>query len=267
MIITSVWGSLKFRSLADDSCRLGYLFLHTNAHGNSIGAYRMPIEYLMADMDKSKDEAARIVDEIVDAGLAQYDGAENSIRIMNWFPHNPINSPKHLAGALSRFADIPKKSNFVPDVAAEIIVSAHGKARELALRGRSQLSNSKTERAKTSGMINVESSSTMIQALSEMMEGLSNAQQNRVIAALDTYPSRLVRPIAEDLNLPLSGAEFRVMDTPIDTPIGSPKRTETETETHTHTETETQTETQSEVSKHPKIQDDIAELNARAKKG
>ncbi len=260
MIITSVWGSVRFRSLPDDSCKLAYLFLHTNTHGNSIGAYRMPVEYLMADMQKEKDEAKRIVDAIAEAGLIQYDHDESALRILNWFPHNPINSPKHLAGAVSRFLDIPKKATFLPDVAVEIIMSAHAKARELGLRGRSQVAAAKTERAKTSGIINIESSATMIQALSEMVEGLTQGQQTKVIAGINQHPRRLVQHIAEDLSLPVSGIEYRGSDTPTDTPTDTPLGTETDTQTQTDTQTDTETETQIR----PDIQAEIDGLKARA---
>lgn len=262
MIITSVWGSVRFRSLPDDSCKLGYLFLHTNTHGNSIGAYRMPVEYLMADMQKDWDEATRIIDAIVSAGLAEYDHSESAVRILNWFPHNPINSPKHLAGAITRFFDIPKKSEFIPAVAVEIILSAHSKARELGLRGQSQIRSAKTDRAKTSGMINMESSATMLQALSEMLEELSQSQQAQVIEGINKHPPRIAQHIAEDLSLPVSGAEYRAMDTPIAGGIDTPLGTETDTQTHTQTETETQTETRNATD----LQAEIAALTARAAK-
>lgn len=261
MIITSVWGSVRFRSLPDDSCKLGYLFLHTNTHGNSIGAYRMPVEYLMADMETDKADATRIIDHIVKAGLAQYDHSESAVRILNWFPHNPINSPKHLAGAISRFLEIPKKSSFIPDVAVEIIMSAHAKARELGLRGRSQVGAAKTERAKTSGVINLESSSNMLQAVIELFEGLTQDQQTKVVEGINKHPRRIVQHIADDLNLPVSGAEYRGLDTPTDTPINTPLGTETETDTHTETDTQTETETENDS----KIQTVIDEMNRKAR--
>lgn len=259
MIITSIWGSSKFRSLPDDKSRLAYIYLHTNDHGSSIGAYRLPSEYITADM--RIENAAQVLGYIAQAGLIEYDHDEHVVRMLKWFPHNPINSPKHLLGAVSKFKSLPGQTKFLGDIAAEIIISAHVKATDLARRGQSQIKNSKTERQSQAGHINKESASQMLEVMQDLIQSLGDDQQKKAISTLSQLPNRVRKEVLLDLNIPLVEVENTGKDTPIDTPIDTPQRTDTETETHTQTHTETETETRK-----TDIQDDILELKAKAAK-
>jgi hypothetical protein len=269
MIITSIWGSNRFRVLSTDTVRLAYLYLHTNGHGNSIGAYRLPPDYLAADMGKSKEEAEVILAEISEVGLIDYDDAENIVRILNWFPHNPINSPKHLSASIKRFFGLPGKTKFAPDIALEITLSAFEKAQELSARGRSQVRSAKTERQKSSGETNIESSIGMVQALNDMAEGMEVDQKSRFLSMLYDLPARRADALFDALQIAVPAAQNTPTDTPMDTPIDrgmrTPKRTDTETETHTETETDTQTETRKSRKISPDIQADIDNLTKKSK--
>ena len=264
MIITSIWGSSRFRALTDDTCRLAYIYLHTNDHGNSIGAYRLPPEYVTADMKADTERAKDILRTIEAAGLIQYDETESIVRILNWFPHNPINSAKHLAGAVSRFQKLPSATKFLPEVAAEITLSAHSKARELNNRGQSQIMNAKTERAKQSGAINRESAALMFDSLSVLFDGLTLPQQNKVVSIIKDSNARTKTQLFDDIGIDVISPQSETVNTGIDRGIGRGigrgKATETETETQTNTETETETETQIDA-----IQADILALQARSK--
>ena len=123
MIATSIWSSRRFLSLPDEQTRLTYFYLHTNAHGNSIGAYRIPQAYFSADRGMDADSVAKAINAICEAGLAEYDHVENVVRITGWFTFNPITNRKHLMGAINAFNEIPSHSTIRPVVACEIAFS------------------------------------------------------------------------------------------------------------------------------------------------
>ena len=268
MIITSIWGSTRFRSLPGPVHRLAYLYFHTSEHRNSIGCYRLPAEYLVADMTDvdTIEQANDCIAANVEAGLVDYDQKESVIRIRKWFPYNPINSPKHLAGAVSKVRQLPSSSPLVGVAAADVAISAHAKMRELQRRGQSQVQTAKSEKARTSGHINLESAASMAEALVGLFDSLNPEQITAATAAFLEMPERQVSALNNDLNLGVFRAKNTGIDTPTDTPIHTHKTTETETETDTDTETETETET----GKPPKkpvsraTADAINELNEKA---
>ena len=243
MIVTSIWGSQRFHALPDDTCRLGYLYLHTNDHRNSLGCFRLPPDYLAADLRIDVEKARYILHEIEAQGLVDYDPVNLVVRIAKWFPHNAINSPKHLAGAVSHFERLPSGVEFLGDLAFEIVMSAFVKSDELERRGRSQVSTGKTERAKASGHVNLESAATMNELMLGLIDTLTLDQEAVFLRRCAASRDRLTERVISTFEIDLSRAPNRPMDTPIDTPIHTPLPTETETETETDTETETETET------------------------
>lgn len=98
----TLWGSRKYWSLPDDLCRYMYGYLLTNRHGNSAGCYQLPPGYGCADLKWSVEDYSYRLDIISKAGLIEFDEAENTLRITNWFEFNaPINA-KHALGVLDQ---------------------------------------------------------------------------------------------------------------------------------------------------------------------
>jgi len=257
MIVSTIWGSSRFRRLPDDTCRLGYLYVHTNPHGNSIGTYRLPIRYLSADMEKSDDEARRILDAMCEVDLIQYDHAENVVRIGNWFPFNPINSAKHLSGSVKSFSKLPEGTSFRGVVAAEIIAVAHKKARDLLKRGQAQVANPTSEKAIKAGQTNLESASIMLGLLSELKDAVSAKGRDDLIRSIMDHGPVIAEQICRDL-------EIWPSDTPIDTPIGTPIHAPRDTlDTEIETETDTGYATTPVEKSGKTLQSDIDELNQR----
>jgi hypothetical protein len=93
-----IWESKRFRSLADDSARLAYLYLLSNGHQTSAGCYRLPPAYACADIgwEPAKYDAA--LQALLDAELVDVDRDTNEVFIPRWFKHNPPTNEKHATG-------------------------------------------------------------------------------------------------------------------------------------------------------------------------
>ena len=255
MIVTSIWGSNRFRSLPSDTDRLAYFYVHTNAHGNSIGAYRLPQEYLVADMvDIDRDRAMLSIKALQTVDLIEYDPHERAVRITNWFKHNPINSPKHLAGALTQFDKLPSKAAFLPTVAAEIVISAATKSRSLIQRGRSQMTSDKSDREKSYGKKNLESADAMNAGLTSMLRDLPAAALESTLETLSDTPDDVKKALIDGLGIDLP--------IPLSIPLSIGLH---DTDTKTETQTDTQTQTQTETGK-TAVQADIEALNEKSRK-
>lgn len=81
---TSVWDSRKFLSLANDSNRLGYLYLIACPHGNALGVFRLPSVYFAADRRTDAETAEEMLADIERVGLIER-GRDDQIRITKWF--------------------------------------------------------------------------------------------------------------------------------------------------------------------------------------
>jgi hypothetical protein len=93
-----IWESKRFRSLADDSARVAYLYLLSNGHQTSAGCYRLPPAYACADMgwEAAKYDAA--LQALLDAQLVDVDRETSEVFVPRWFKHNPPTNEKHAQG-------------------------------------------------------------------------------------------------------------------------------------------------------------------------
>lgn len=94
-----IWDSERFRTLADDSARLAYLYLLSNGHQNSVGCYRLPSAYACADLGWEPPKYAKVLEALIAAELIGVDGQTHEILILRWFKHNPPTNAKHAQGA------------------------------------------------------------------------------------------------------------------------------------------------------------------------
>ncbi|WP_417724585.1 hypothetical protein [Salipiger sp.] len=234
IISTSIWGSRRFRGLPCELARLVYLYLHTNRHGTSIGAYRLPIAYIATDLRVPEDRANIALAAVVHASLARYDELEEVVSIIGWWDHNPITNRKHLQGAIRAQRELPRTSPAGVVSAVEIAGSALAVARRWA-------TDEKGRRAAA-------------EALEMCREMLLGVVDDHGMPALAAAVQTLPHPLSEELPIALS----------IDLSIGvNGFRAETETETETQTQTQTETQTETETGKSP-LSDEIAALNQRA---
>ena len=221
MIAASIWASDKFIALQSDTARLAYVYLHTCQHGNSNGCYRLPPQYLGADMDVTRTEAGKILADLESVGLIEYDTSENVVLIRGFFDHNRITNYKHLLGSIQAFEKLPKKSSAAASLSLEIIRSGYEQAMTLQERGQSQI---KTEslKAQKYGQTNLNSSSDMLGVLIEFVTAQKRDRSEQFEAAIEALYIPLSEPLCVDL------AIHRDRDL----------NTDTETDTRTDTQTE-----------------------------
>lgn len=109
-ISPTLWHSDRFNSLTTDDARFCYLYLLTNAHQTSAGAYRLPDAYAAADLRWTIERYQQARSELVDAGLIGHDAAASVLRITRWFRINPPMNEKHLKGIRHILERLPSQA-------------------------------------------------------------------------------------------------------------------------------------------------------------
>ena len=94
----AVWGSSRFMGLPTNEAKLLYLYLLTNEHLNSAGAYRLKEGYALADLGWQPAEYRNAMAMLVAAGLIAHDDDTSEVYILRWFKHNPPQNEKHSIG-------------------------------------------------------------------------------------------------------------------------------------------------------------------------
>jgi hypothetical protein len=97
-----VWSSPRFLGLGTPEAKLAYLFVVTNEHVNSAGAYRLREGYAIADLNWPLDVYRDNLALLIQADLITYDAAAQEIYVLRWFRHNPAMNDKH-AQAVQRY--------------------------------------------------------------------------------------------------------------------------------------------------------------------
>lgn len=96
---SAVWRSKRFRPLPA-SAKLLYLYLASNEHQTSIGAYRLPDGYALDDLGSNWTEKAlnSARDLLVKAELIAFDEDASTYYLLRWFKHSPPMNASHAQG-------------------------------------------------------------------------------------------------------------------------------------------------------------------------
>lgn len=213
-VIGTLWASKRFRSLPDDVARLAYIYLHTNTHGNCVGAYRLPAAYLAADVGVSQDQAGAALAAMERVGLIRYDAAESIILIEDWWLYNSITNRKHLQAAISAIADMPRRCLFRPRVALEA-------SSEMIAKARSWATDAKGASAATEAL-------TMCRKL--VVSTLGDATQEAMHHARRELPRELWIELSEALSIAREPFAFPEREGEGDADADKRRRQETETD-------------------------------------
>jgi hypothetical protein len=119
----TVWRSKKFRSLPGIEERHVYLYLLTCPHANASGCFDIHPLYAAADLGLSDIQFRDCIHTLSEAGLIEWDEAENTVLIGNWVEFNGPQNPKHALGILSQLAQVSSdtlKGKAFQDLYAEI---------------------------------------------------------------------------------------------------------------------------------------------------
>lgn len=109
----ALWRSKRFLT-ASDKAKLAYIYLLSNPHSNSIGAYALPDGYALADLGWTLGEYQAARDELSAAGLILFDEDFSVVFVMNWFKHSPPQNEKHAQGCQRMIDEL--ESALVADV-------------------------------------------------------------------------------------------------------------------------------------------------------
>lgn len=106
----ALWQSERFNSLPSDDGRYLYLYLLTNGHQTSAGAYRLPDGYACSDLRWPMERYAKARAELAAADLIRFDAETSVVMVTRWFRHNPPMSEKHLIGIERQLERLPSQS-------------------------------------------------------------------------------------------------------------------------------------------------------------
>lgn len=109
-VSSAIWHSKRFLALSNDRARLLLLYLISNSHQNSSGAYRLPVGYALADLGWSVEEYRCHLDELSEACLIAYDEATEEVYVTGWFKVCPPQNEKHATGTMTRINDIESEA-------------------------------------------------------------------------------------------------------------------------------------------------------------
>ena len=98
MVANALWRSRRFQALADDA-KLLLLYLLTNEHQTSAGAYRLLAGYACVDLGWVADRFRCAMDVLLGAEMVMEDRDTSEILILRWFKHCPPMNAKHRTGA------------------------------------------------------------------------------------------------------------------------------------------------------------------------
>ncbi len=198
MVSVNIWASAKFIALKDDTSRLAYLYLHTCQHGNANGCFRLPPQYLGADLDVRRAQALEILQDLEAVGLIAYDTGENILLIRGFFTHNKITNHKHLLGSIKSFETLPKNSPVVAALSLEIIASGYEQAEKLNEKGRSQV-QSEHANAHRYGQQNLVTAADILGTLSEFVTAQKRERGDLFEAAIESLSIPLPEALSIDL--------------------------------------------------------------------
>lgn len=94
----AVWRSKRFLALPTSDAKLAYLFMLTNEHVTSAGAYRLKEGYAVSDLGWDIPRYREALAHLVAAKLIAHDEGTSEVYVQRWFKHNPPQNDKHAQG-------------------------------------------------------------------------------------------------------------------------------------------------------------------------
>jgi len=100
------WIDEKVRSW-DFKTRMIALYLLTNQHRISEGLYRLPLSYIVEDMELEKEEILKSVERLTADNFIKYDRANSMVLIINALKYQPLQNINHCKAALNKLDELP----------------------------------------------------------------------------------------------------------------------------------------------------------------
>ena len=104
-----IWDSLKEKEVSDNG-KLLFIYLFSCKHRNIIGLYKLPQEYISADLGQPIRKVKQTVKELFEKGLIIYDEKSTIVFLKGFLEHNPLQNAKMEQGAMAVFKGLPGNS-------------------------------------------------------------------------------------------------------------------------------------------------------------
>lgn len=105
-IDAEIWYDDKLRSFHEDA-RWLFHYLLTSPHRNSIGFYRLPLNYAIDDIQWPLNRFEAAFKILIENELIFWDEEKGIVLIKNFLKWDPPKGPKQISGAISVFLKIP----------------------------------------------------------------------------------------------------------------------------------------------------------------
>ena len=111
----SFWTSSDVLRMNEDQ-KVLFAYLITCDHSNTIGCYRLPLGYIMSDLNWAKERVTDTLDKLLFWQAAKYDKEHQWVFIPNYMKHNKIQNPNQALAALKQYIQVPDKFRYFPDL-------------------------------------------------------------------------------------------------------------------------------------------------------
>lgn len=106
-VATAFWTSDDVRGLSDGA-KLLALFLLTGPHSNMVGAFRLPLAYLEADLGWDRERAVAALAELVHSGFVIHDPEREEVGMPAFLKWNPLENPNQWKAARKLLEQLPQ---------------------------------------------------------------------------------------------------------------------------------------------------------------
>jgi len=115
IIHTRFWEWAQELGLSDQA-KLVAAYLLTCRHSNSLGCFRLPKEYVSADLGYSMDRVSKAYQELIDTHFLAYCEHSKYAFVVKYLLWNPPQNPKHAKGILKLIQQLPKSLSFLDKI-------------------------------------------------------------------------------------------------------------------------------------------------------
>jgi len=106
-IEVGIWDSPKIRAL-DDACKLAFIYLIANKHGNVLGYYLLPLPYMADDLGWSIDRVKKVMGKLEAHGFISYDPHTRIVWIRNYLRYHTIKKNQTEISAVEVLKALPR---------------------------------------------------------------------------------------------------------------------------------------------------------------
>lgn len=108
-VATRFWTDEKVIEM-DPEAKILYLYCLSSPHSNMAGYYRLPKQYIKADLNLSDEQLNKQFSKLLNKELIKYCNRSSVILIPNYFKYNTIQNVNQAKGAANRTSELPKNS-------------------------------------------------------------------------------------------------------------------------------------------------------------